>query len=231
MNIKVFGNIYVASSRQLSDSFWSTLAPMGLDKSECITSPQQLDSLSREIPEGTRVFFPHWNWTVPKEIHSVFECVMFHMTDLPIGRGGSPLQNLILSGLDETVVTAFRCEVGLDTGPVYLKTPLSLSGPAHEIFERTDLVIARQIIELLQNRIDPTPQTGEPTYFERRTPEQSRLSDTLSIDELYRFIRALDSPGYRQANLTYGGFTYFFSNADLNNGELKATVRVEPKEE
>src|SRR2546427_4886313 len=41
------------------------------------------------------VFFPHWSWPIPEEIHSQFECVIFHMTDLPYGRGGSPLQNLI----------------------------------------------------------------------------------------------------------------------------------------
>ena len=42
------------------------------------------------------VFFPHWSWLIPEEIHSRFDCVIFHMTDLPYGRGGSPLQNLIV---------------------------------------------------------------------------------------------------------------------------------------
>ena len=32
------------------------------------------------------VFFPHWSWLIPEEIHSRFECVIFHMTDLPYGR-------------------------------------------------------------------------------------------------------------------------------------------------
>ena len=44
------------------------------------------------------IFFLHWNWIVPETIFTKFECVCFHMTDLPYGRGGSPLQNLILEG-------------------------------------------------------------------------------------------------------------------------------------
>ena len=41
------------------------------------------------------VFFPHWSWKIPPSIYENYNCVVFHMTDLPFGRGGSPLQNLI----------------------------------------------------------------------------------------------------------------------------------------
>ncbi len=43
------------------------------------------------------IFFPHWSWVIPKDIYTNFERVIFHMTDVPFGRGGSPLQNLILN--------------------------------------------------------------------------------------------------------------------------------------
>lgn len=55
------------------------------------------------------IFFPHWSWLIPEDIHTRFECVVFHMTDLPYGRGGSPLQNLIVRGHKETKLTALRC--------------------------------------------------------------------------------------------------------------------------
>ena len=41
------------------------------------------------------IFFPHWSWIIPKDIFNNFQCIVFHMTDLPFGRGGSPLQNPI----------------------------------------------------------------------------------------------------------------------------------------
>lgn len=54
------------------------------------------------------IFFPHWSWKIPVDIYERFECVIFHMTDLPFGRGGSPLQNLVVRGINETQLTALR---------------------------------------------------------------------------------------------------------------------------
>ena len=42
------------------------------------------------------IFFPHWSWVVSDEVITKYVCICFLMTDLPFGRGGSPLQNLIL---------------------------------------------------------------------------------------------------------------------------------------
>jgi methionyl-tRNA formyltransferase len=44
------------------------------------------------------LFFLHWSWKVQDEIVDNYECVYFHMTDVPYGRGGGPLQNLIMRG-------------------------------------------------------------------------------------------------------------------------------------
>ena len=54
------------------------------------------------------VFFPHWQWMVPDSITASSDCVCFHMTDVPYGRGGSPLQNLIQRGHAETMVSALK---------------------------------------------------------------------------------------------------------------------------
>lgn len=48
------------------------------------------------------LFFVHWSWKVPPEIVNNYECICFHMTDVPYGRGGSPLQNLIVRGHRQT---------------------------------------------------------------------------------------------------------------------------------
>ena len=47
------------------------------------------------------------------------------MTDLPFGRGGSPLQNLIVRGYKSTKLTAIKVQSGIDTGDIYLKKPFS----------------------------------------------------------------------------------------------------------
>ena len=76
------------------------------------------------------VFFPHWSWIIPRDVYEHYECVVFHMTDLPYGRGGRPLQNLIVRGHKETKISALRVEAGIDTGDIYLKRDLSLAGTA-----------------------------------------------------------------------------------------------------
>ena len=52
-----------------------------------VTSP---DDLSVELVRRTspRIFFLHWSWKVPEQIVDRYECVCFHMTDVPFGRGG-----------------------------------------------------------------------------------------------------------------------------------------------
>src|SRR4051812_3973566 len=79
-------------------------APPGFQKI-IITNPKALtvEKLARLRPRY--VFFPHWSWIIKPEIYDSFECVVFHMTDLPFGRGGSPLQNLIVSGVYRTKIS------------------------------------------------------------------------------------------------------------------------------
>src|SRR3989344_8064924 len=129
------------------------------------------ESLTLEFLEsiGPRyVFFLHWSWIVPEEIVNTFECVNFHMTDLPYGRGGSPLQNLILRGHAETKLTAHRMTTEVDAGPVYLKETMSLEGTAREILERSCMLAAEMIGTIVRENPAPKAQTGTVVLFERR---------------------------------------------------------------
>jgi len=67
------------------------------------------------------IFFLHWSWIIPKNIYNNFNCVLFHMTDLPYGRGGSPLQNLIMNKVYKTKISAIKVSENIDSGDIYLK--------------------------------------------------------------------------------------------------------------
>jgi methionyl-tRNA formyltransferase len=91
-----------------------------------ITDPRDLTP-ERLVANAPRyIFFMHWSAKVTDEILNAVECVCFQMTDVPYGRGGSPLQNLILAGHTETVLSALRMTSQMDAGPVYMKAPMSL---------------------------------------------------------------------------------------------------------
>lgn len=173
------------------------------------------------------VFFLHWNSLVPPSIHDRWECVVFHMTDVPYGRGGSPLQNLMARGHDETVLSAIRMTNNLDAGPVYLKQPLQLDGTAEEIYRRAGLQSVNMMIEIINSESEPVPQVGEVTMFERRTPDQSQLSaSTTDLRDLDIFIRMLDADGYPVAFLRHGNLMFEFRNSSLQGNRIVAKVEI-----
>ena len=117
------------------------------------------------------IFIPFWSSYIPPEIFENWECVIFHMTDLlhSFGRGGSPLQNLIVRGHKNTKISAIRCVEEIDAGPIYMHRYLDISiGTADEIYDRVDKVIREEMIPFIINaKPEPKPQVGEPVYFER----------------------------------------------------------------
>ena len=183
--------------------------------------------LKQESPRY--IFFLHWNWHVPAEVWSRFECVCFHMTDVPYGRGGSPLQNLIVAGHEKTVVSALRMVEEMDAGPVYTKYPLSLEGSAEDIYIRAGAICIDIIRWMVTANPVPIEQQGEPVVFSRRKPAQSELPRHGGGRLLYDHIRMLDAPSYPLAFVEHGDFRLEFSSAQLKEEEVVAQVVIRKK--
>ena len=180
----------------------------------------------------TKVFVPHWSYIIQSEIYSNVECIVFHMTDLPYGRGGSPLQNLIARGHHETKISAIKVSKGIDTGDIYLKRPLSLHGSATEIFLRSVPFIQEMIEMIIDHDISPQPQEGEVVEFKRRKPSQGSLDGLSDLLKAYDFIRMLDCDGYPPAFIESTCFKFEFKNSSLNaDGSVSANVRISYKKE
>lgn len=215
-----------ASSKPWHRSLSGNLKQVSREQIEWIHTPDELESLIGSSSGIRYIFFLHWNWFVPESIWSRYECVCFHMTDVPYGRGGSPLQNLIVKGHTDTVLTALRMIDEMDAGPVYRKQPLSLEGTAHEIYLRASESSFAIVDWMIANEPLPVPQSGEPVIFKRRKPEQSKLPVIGSLKEVYDHVRMLDAPTYPYAFLDHGDFRIEFSGARLGDEEVTATVRI-----
>lgn len=173
------------------------------------------------------IFMPHWSYLVSNEITDNYECVVFHMTDLPYGRGGSPLQNLIVRGHKETKISAIKVTQKLDGGPVYMKRPLSLEGSAQEIFVRcADIIFQEMLPMFLTEKIEPKPQEGEPVVFKRRKPEEGQITPDMEIDKIYDYIRMLDAEGYPRAYMEFGGYKLEFEQAQVSADGQELSARV-----
>lgn len=172
-----------------------------------------------------KIFIPHWSFRIPDTIYLNYECILFHMTDLPYGRGGSPLQNLIKLGHKRTVISAIKVVEEVDAGPIYLKKDLELNGTAKEIFLRSSNIIFSMITEILRNFPTPQKQVGEIVHFKRRKPKQSKLTNLKSIDELYDHIRMLDCEDYPKAFIEFENFILEFEQSKIiDKNNLTATV-------
>lgn len=196
----------------------------------CMNTASQLTQEALQALDPEWIFVPHWSHMIPREIWGHWPTVIFHMTDLPYGRGGSPLQNLIQRGHSNTMLTALRCGAGLDDGDIYLKRPLSLVGSAEEVFLRADELIEKMVEEIVRVKPRPRPQEGEPVVFKRRTPEQSNLAACPEADlsSWYDQIRMLDAEGYPHAYLEAHGMRLEFRRVSRRSDGLYADVRIIP---
>ncbi len=189
--------------------------------SKCEFTIEKIDKITPKI-----IFIPHWSYLIPESIFVKYECIVFHMTDLPYGRGGSPLQNLIVRKFKETKISAIKVEREIDAGDIYLKKQLSLDGSAEEIFFRASQVIYEMILEIIEKKLNSYPQTGEPYIFERRKEKMSDISELTSIDEIYDYIRMLDAEGYPNAFFENKYFKFEFFNAKQTDQTIIANVRI-----
>ena len=173
------------------------------------------------------IFFPHWGSKVPRSIFEKYKCIIFHMTDLPYGRGGSPLQNLIVRGHKMTKLSAIQCVEEMDAGDIYLQRDLSLLGTAEEIYSRASVLMEKMIFEIVQKKIVPVEQQGEVVSFKRRKRDESNVMDLYTLEQVFDYIRMLDAEGYPKAFIETENLTFEFSSADLkSNDELHAKVII-----
>ncbi|WP_413432497.1 methionyl-tRNA formyltransferase [Crateriforma spongiae] len=183
-----------------------------------------------KIGQYDYVFVLHWSHKIETAILDQTPFVCFHMTDVPFGRGGSPLQNLIARGHRSTRLTALRMTPQFDAGPVYLKRDLSLEGgTAEEIYVRASSLACSMAIEIAEKRPVALDQTGDPVVFKRRKPADSELPiEPADLMSVFDHIRMLDAEGYPRAFLEIGNLRIEFDRAALYHKCIKtdAVIRL-----
>ena len=180
-----------------------------------------LDSISPDY-----IFFVHWSFIVPSEIYSNFECIVFHTAPLPYGRGGTPIQNLILERFKTAPVCALRMIGELDSGPIYEKREISLDGSLSDIFSRLNYAINILIRNISRGNIVPSEQVGKPHVFKKLTKENNELPSNISLLQLYDRIRMLDHEDYPNPFLISGDLKFEFFNAEPDDDAITVKCRI-----
>lgn len=120
------------------------------------------------------VFFVNWSHIVPAHwLAHMRAPVNFHCTDLRVNpmRGGAPIENLLLRGYTETMMSAHVMTRDIDAGPVYgVRGPISLAGTKEQILDRFVDPVVSLLRWIVETEPKPVPQQGTPVIFKRLAP-------------------------------------------------------------
>ena len=191
-----------------------------------ITDKKKLNLKNISKINPTKIFFPHWSYRVPDKILKKFECICFHTAPLPYGRGGSPIQNLIIRKFKKAPVCAIKMTNKIDSGPIYLKKNISLNGSLNEIFERISNAILFMITKIIKNKIIPKHQSGKPLYFKRINEKESIINQFEKLDSIYDKIRMLDSDEYPNAYYKFGNTIIKLQGAKTKKNYILCNAKI-----
>ena len=129
--------------------------------------------------------------------HPPLGCFNLHASLLPRWRGAAPIQRALMAGDSFTGVEVMRMSEGLDEGPIILsgRVEITTDDTAQTLHDKLAtlgaslLPVALAAIE--RGGVQEQPQTGEPTYARKITPEQARIDWDRPARDLDFHIRGL----------------------------------------
>lgn len=151
-------------------------------------------------------FVMGWQRLIPGDILASMTVGAFGMhgssMNLPLGRGRSPMNWSIIEGRKAFYTNLFKYDPGVDSGDVMdtFKFEVGARDTAETMHYKNTLamkyLIERNIERLVTNDFQVYPQdnTITPTYYPKRTPDDSLMDWNQEVFALERFVRAVTRP-------------------------------------
>ncbi len=161
----------------------------------CSNRNQTLAIGADGLPGGDVLFAISCTEILTKEQRDKYQvCCVLHESDLPKGRGWSPLAWQILDGNDKIVICLIEMADSVDTGDIFDRWLVTLEG--HELYGEIHSKIVKAKLQLIDRFLEALPtrtkQEGEATYYDRRRPHNSELDVSLSIADQFDLLRICD---------------------------------------
>lgn len=127
--------------------------------------------------------------------------IVVHESDLPLGKGWAPLFWQVLEGKDEIIFSLFEAGSGIDNGDIYLKKTLHLTGYELnlELRERQanlTIQMCREFLIDYEKLSTPTKQSGQESFYPKRSPKDSKLDIDLTIRQQFNLLRIANNEDY-----------------------------------
>ncbi len=123
-----------------------------------------------------------------------------HESDLPRGKGWSPLTWQIIEGNRDVCICLFEAAGDIDSGDIYEKKVMKFSG--HELIDELRDIQGQATIDIIMSVIERYPnikgvkQSGEETFYKKRTPKDSELDISKTLKEQFNLLRVVDNDRY-----------------------------------
>lgn len=164
-----------------------------------------------DVTHGDFLFIISCSEIIKKDIRLNFKhSLVVHASDLPKGRGWSPHIWAILKGEDEITLSLIEAEDKVDTGQIWKQVKIQLEG--HELFHEINDLISSQTLFLMDSAIKGDFSVKEQgnesaTYYPKRTPEDSEIQVTSTLESAFNLLRVSDPVRY-PAFFWYRGHKY-----------------------
>jgi methionyl-tRNA formyltransferase len=180
----------------------------------------------KELTGGNILFLISCHEIVESSIRSLYDhSLVVHASDLPRGRGWSPMIWQILEGKTDITVSLLEAEDSVDSGKIWHQKIVHLEG--HELFDEINNALFKAEIDLMnfaienESTIEPKVQSDDrATYYRKRKPEDSKIDPEMSIASQFNLLRVADPERY-PAFFEYFGRRYkiLISKMEINENE------------
>ena len=119
---------------------------------------------------------------------------------LPKGRGRSPVNWSIIEGKKQFILQLFMLTPKIDDGDIVYHETFDINewDTCKTIYYKTSVVMKRALLKLipniLSNNFSRTPQSGEPSFYPKRTPDDGLIDWNKPLKEIHNFVKALAKP-------------------------------------
>ena len=126
--------------------------------------------------------------------------VVFHCSNLPKGRGSSPITWEVLSGQTSLTLSIFDADEGIDSGEIIEKVKIKLNGT--EMLDEIHLKIYKAMVISTNKILDSYPkikkvkQIGKASYYKKRFYKDSEVSINSKIKDIFNLLRIVDDEKY-----------------------------------
>ncbi|BBJ28485.1 methionyl-tRNA formyltransferase [Athalassotoga saccharophila] len=124
-----------------------------------------------------------------------------HASLLPKYRGAAPIQRTLFDGANESGITIFKIDKGLDTGKIAMAERIEVDplDTFDTLSKKLALLGAKMISDFVKlQKVELRDQEGTPSYAPKITTDETIINWNLPALKIGNLIRALDSkPGAR----------------------------------